>query len=74
MRAVVTGGTATGLGFGPNVYAKTGTASIKGQEQPNSWLIAFDSAKDIAVACLVTNAGYGAQVAGPEVASVLSKM
>jgi cell division protein FtsI/penicillin-binding protein 2 len=74
MRAVVTGGTATGLGFGPNVYAKTGTASIKNQEQPNSWLIAFDSAKDVAVACLVTNAGYGAQVAGPEVASVLAKM
>jgi hypothetical protein len=74
MRAVVTSGTATGLGFGPNVYAKTGTASIKGQEQPNSWLIAFDSAKDVAVACLVTNAGYGAQVAGPEVASVLSQV
>jgi hypothetical protein len=74
MRAVVTGGTAAGLGFGPTVYAKTGTASIKGQEQPNSWLIAFDSARDVAVGCLVTNAGYGAQVAGPEVAAVLSKM
>jgi hypothetical protein len=74
MRAVVTGGTAAGLGFGPTVYAKTGTASIKGQEQPNSWLIAFDPAKDIAIGCLVTNAGYGAQFAGPEVKAVLDKM
>jgi len=72
MRAVVTQGTATGLGFGPTVYAKTGTADIVGQGQPNSWLVAFDSQKDIAVACLVVNAGYGAQFAGPEVASVLN--
>ena len=71
MRDVVTSGTAAGLGFGPTVYAKTGTADIQGQDQPNSWLIAFDPAKDIAVACLVVNAGYGAQFAGPEVASFL---
>ena len=67
MRAVVTEGTAEGIGFGPNIYAKTGTADIKGQDQPNSWLIAFDPDTDVAVACLVLNAGYGAQVAGPEV-------
>ena len=72
MRAVVTQGTAAGLGLGPNVYAKTGTADIQGQEQPNSWLIAFDPTKDVAVACLVVNAGYGAQFAGPEVASFLN--
>jgi Penicillin binding protein transpeptidase domain len=71
MRAVVTSGTAAGLGFGPTVYAKTGTADIQGQDQPNSWLIAFDPTKDIAVACLVVNAGYGAQFAGPEVAAFL---
>jgi cell division protein FtsI/penicillin-binding protein 2 len=71
MRDVVTSGTAAGLGFGPTVYAKTGTADIQGQDQPNSWLIAFDPTKDIAVACLVVNAGYGAQFAGPEVASFL---
>jgi hypothetical protein len=74
MRAVVTSGTAAGIGFGPSVYAKTGTASIKGQEQPNSWLIAFDSAKDVAIACLVTSAGYGATVAGPEVKAVLDRL
>ena len=73
MRAVVTSGTAAGLGFGPDVYAKTGTADIHGQEQPNSWLVAFDSSQDIAVGCLVLDAGYGAQYAGPEVASFLSR-
>ena len=72
MRAVVTSGTAAGLGFGPDVYAKTGTADIQGQEQPNSWLVAFDLSQDVAVGCLVLDAGYGAQFAGPEVASFLS--
>jgi hypothetical protein len=45
-----------------------------GQEQPNSWLVAFDPTKDIAVACLVVNAGYGAQFAGPEVAAFLNAL
>ena len=49
MQAVVTSGTAASIGFGPGVYAKTGTADIQGQEQPNSWLIAFDPAQDVAV-------------------------
>jgi hypothetical protein len=71
MRAVVTSGTAAPLGFGPDVYAKTGTADIDGQEQPNSWLIAFEPSMDVAVACLVLSSGYGAQVAGPEVRSFL---
>ena len=73
MQAVVTSGTAASIGFGPGVYAKTGTADIQGQEQPNSWLIAFDPAQDVAVACLVVNAGYGAQFAGPEVKTFLDK-
>jgi hypothetical protein len=72
MQAVVANGTAAGLGFGSTVYAKTGTADIKGQEQPNSWLIAFDPTKDVAVACLVLNAGYGAKIAGPEAAAFLN--
>jgi hypothetical protein len=74
MRAVVTSGTAAGLGFGPTVYAKTGTADIQNQGQPNSWLIAFDSARDVAVGCLVLDAGYGAQYAGPEVQAFLSQV
>ncbi len=71
MRAVVTSGTAAPIGFGADVYAKTGTADINGQGQPNSWLIAFEPSRDVAVACLVVNAGYGAQVAGPEVRAFL---
>ncbi len=73
MKAVVSSGTAAGLGFGSDVYAKTGTADIQGQDQPNSWLIAFEPSKDIAVACLVVNAGYGAQFAGPEVKAFLDR-
>jgi cell division protein FtsI/penicillin-binding protein 2 len=73
MQAVVTSGTAAPIGFGPGVYAKTGTAQIVGQEQPNSWIIAFDPAKDVAIACLVVNAGYGAQFAGPEVKAFLDQ-
>ena len=72
MHAVVTSGTAAGIGFGPNVYAKTGTADIVGQEKPNSWLIAFDPTKNVAVAALVLDAGYGAQDAGPEVKAFLN--
>jgi hypothetical protein len=71
MRAVVTSGTAAPIGFGPGIYAKTGTADIDGQGEPNSWLIAFDPSEDVAVGCLVVDAGYGAQFAGPEVKAFL---
>jgi hypothetical protein len=71
MRAVVTSGTAAPIGFGPGVYAKTGTADISGQGQPNSWFIAFEPSRDVAVGCLVLDAGYGASVAGPEVKAFL---
>jgi hypothetical protein len=67
MRDVVTEGTAAGVGFGPDVYAKTGTADVQGQDKPNSWMVAFDPGRDVAIAALVVDAGYGAQVAGPEV-------
>lgn len=67
MRDVVTEGTAAGEGFGPDVYAKTGTADINGQDQPNAWFVAFDPGQDVAVADLVIDAGYGAQYAAPEV-------
>ena len=74
MRAVVTypDGTANGIGFGPDVYAKTGTADADNQGKPNSWLVAFDTGQDLAVACLVLDSGYGATVAAPEVQSFLS--
>jgi cell division protein FtsI/penicillin-binding protein 2 len=71
MRDVVTEGTADGIGFGPDVYAKTGTADIEHQEQPNSWFVAFDPNMDVAIGCLVVDAGYGAQFAGPEAKAFL---
>jgi hypothetical protein len=67
MRDVVTEGTAAGIGLGPDIYAKTGTADVQGQDQPNSWMVAFAPDKDIAIAALVLSSGHGAQVAGPEV-------
>jgi cell division protein FtsI/penicillin-binding protein 2 len=72
MHAVVTSGTAASVGFGPGVYAKTGTADV-GQGRPDSWLIAFDPAQDVAIACLVVDAGYGAHYAGPEVKAFLDR-
>ena len=73
MRDVVTEGTAEGLGLGPDVYAKTGTADVAEQDKPNSWMIAFDPGQDIAVASLVLNAGNGATVAGAEVSTFLGR-
>ena len=67
MRDVVTEGTAASIGLGPDVSAKTGTADVQGQDEPNSWMVAFNPDKDVAIAALVVNAGYGAQAAGPEV-------
>lgn len=67
MRDVVTEGTAHNLGFGPGIYAKTGTADVQGQDKPDAWMVAFDPAEDVALAALVVDGGDGAQVAGPEV-------
>jgi Penicillin binding protein transpeptidase domain len=67
MRDVVTEGTAETLGLGPDIYAKTGTADVQGQGEPDSWMVAFDPDENIAIAALVVDGGDGAQVAGPEV-------
>ena len=56
----------------PDRLRQDGTADIQNQGKPNSWLVAFDSAQDIAVGCLVLDAGYGAQYAAPEVQNFLS--
>lgn len=77
MRAVTqAGGTAAGVfgGVSSAVYAKTGTADVSSQSQPNSWMVAFDPALNVAIGCAVLNAGYGAQVAGPEAATVLQHL
>jgi Penicillin binding protein transpeptidase domain/NTF2-like N-terminal transpeptidase domain len=77
MRAVTqAGGTAAGVfnGVSSPVYGKTGTASVSGQGQPNSWMVAFDPTLNVAIGCLVLGAGYGAQFAGPEVATALQQL
>jgi hypothetical protein len=76
MRAVTQTGTAAGVfnGVGSAVYGKTGTADVGGQQQPNSWMVAFDPTLKVAIGCLVVDAGEGGQVAGPEVATVLEHL
>jgi Penicillin binding protein transpeptidase domain len=74
MRAVTqAGGTAAGVfdGVSSAVYGKTGTADVGGQQQPNSWMVVFDPTLNIAIGCLVLDAGYGASFAAPETAAVL---
>jgi hypothetical protein len=77
MRAVTqTGGTAAGVfdGVSSPVYGKTGTADVSGQGQPNSWMVVFDPTLNVAIGCLVLDAGYGADFAAPEAASVLQAL
>jgi hypothetical protein len=74
MRAVTqSGGTAAGVfdGVSSAVYGKTGTADVSGQQQPNSWMVVFDPTLNVAIGCLVLDAGYGADFAAPETATAL---
>lgn len=63
MRAVVTGGTAAGVGFGPGVYGKTGTAQYGNGSHSHGWFIGYRG--DLAFAVLVEGGGFGASSAGP---------
>jgi len=65
MRAVVTSGTAAGVGFPPGVYGKTGTAQYGAGPDPPShgWFIGYRG--DLAFAVLVEGGGTGADSAGP---------
>src|SRR5215469_6786852 len=65
MRAVVTSGTAAGVGFPPGVYGKTGTAEYGTGRHPPShgWFIGYRG--DLAFAVLVEGGGTGANSAGP---------
>ena len=79
MQAVVTNGTATGVGFPAawNVAAKTGTAETgPNATLTNDWMIAFAPANNpkVAVAVSVPNQGYsktGAEIAGPPMKTIL---
>ncbi|HEV2452026.1 MAG TPA: penicillin-binding transpeptidase domain-containing protein [Streptosporangiaceae bacterium] len=65
MRAVVTSGTAAGVGFPPGVYGKTGTAEYGSGPNPpaHGWFIGYQG--DLAFAVLVEGGGLGAGSAGP---------
>ncbi len=65
MRAVVTSGTAAGVGFPPGVYGKTGTAEYGNGPHPpaHGWFIGYQG--DLAFAVLVEGGGFGADSAGP---------
>src|SRR6185437_13516591 len=74
MRAVVTSGTAAGVGFGPGVYGKTGTAEFGNGPHPPShgWFIGYQG--DLAFAVLVEGGGLGADSAGPIANAFLRKL
>ena len=76
MRAVVSypDGTANGIGFGADVYAKTGTAEDQPGEAANSWIVVYDPSLNVAIGCVVLEAGAGDEYAGPETLSVLKAL
>jgi hypothetical protein len=74
MRAVVTTGTAAGVGFPAGVYGKTGTAQYGNGPNPPShgWFIGYRG--DVAFAVLVEGGGTGADSAGPIANAFLRKL
>jgi len=73
MRAVVTRGTAAGVGFPPGVYGKTGTAEYGSGPNPPShaWFIGYRG--DLAFAVLVEGGGVGADASAPIANTFLRK-
>jgi hypothetical protein len=65
MHAVVTIGTAAGVGFPPDVYGKTGTAEYQAVQKLKShgWFIGYRG--NLAFAVIVEGGGFGASSAGP---------
>jgi cell division protein FtsI/penicillin-binding protein 2 len=56
-------------GLGPDYGAKTGSAEVDGQKQPNGWFTAYRG--DLAAAGVVQAGGHGGDTAGPIVADLL---
>ncbi|WP_159776002.1 penicillin-binding transpeptidase domain-containing protein [Streptomyces sp. HM190] len=56
-------------GLGPDYGAKTGSAEVDGQEEPNGWFTAWKG--DLASAGVVQEGGHGSESAGPIVAALL---
>ena len=72
MRAVVTSGTAAGVGFPPGVYGKTGTAQYGTGTHSHGWFIGYRG--DLSFAVLVEGGGLGADSAGPVANAFLRKI
>jgi hypothetical protein len=72
MRAVVTSGTAAGVGFPAGVYGKTGTAQYGTGTRSHGWFIGYRG--DLAFAVLVEGGGLGADSAGPVANAFLRKL
>ena len=72
MRAVVTSGTAAGVGFPAGVYGKTGTAQYGTGTHSHGWFIGYRG--DLAFAVLVEGGGLGADSAGPVANAFLRKI
>lgn len=56
-------------GLGPDFGAKTGSAEVDNQKQPNGWFTAWKG--DLASAGVVQQGGHGSESAGPIVAALL---
>lgn len=58
---------------GLTVCAKTGTAEVGGEKQPNAWMVGYAKDKDcpLAFACVVEDAGFGFTYAGPVVEAAM---
>ncbi|MCF4138748.1 penicillin-binding protein [Streptomyces sp. Tue 6430] len=56
-------------GLGPDYGAKTGSAEVDGQKEPNGWFTAYRG--DLAAAGVVQQGGHGSESAGPIVAALL---
>ncbi|MEW2163963.1 penicillin-binding transpeptidase domain-containing protein [Streptomyces sp. NPDC007084] len=71
MRYTAAAGTAAEAmsGLGPDYGAKTGSAEVDNQKQPNGWFTAWKG--DLAAAGVVQQGGHGGDTAGPIVAALL---
>jgi cell division protein FtsI/penicillin-binding protein 2 len=74
MRAVVTEGTAAGVGLPGEVFGKTGTAEYRDGNPPptHGWFVGYRG--DVAFAVIVEDGGFGATSAAPVAASFLSNL
>ena len=71
MRLTATSGTAAEAmsGLSGDIGAKTGSAEVEGQKDPNGWFTAYRG--DFAAAAVVPEGGHGGDSAGPIVAAIL---